>query len=108
MSGLCAYSHLCASAGAGHLGRLGTLQLHECRHSFKTFLEDAEIRASRVDRYLGHADHAVQGRYSHQSDAKYLEDAQALDGVPAEGRFAVPRRAGARQSCDSARHAIAV
>jgi integrase len=56
------------------------LQLHECRHSFKTFLEDADIRESRVDRYMGHADHSVQGRYSHQSDAKYLEDAQALTG----------------------------
>jgi integrase len=54
------------------------LQLHEARHSFKTFLEDAGIRESRVDRYMGHADHSVQGRYSHQSEAKYLEDAQAL------------------------------
>jgi integrase len=54
------------------------LQLHECRHSFKTFLEDAGIRESRVDRYMGHADHSVPGRYSHQSEAKYLEDAQAL------------------------------
>jgi hypothetical protein len=27
---------------------------------------------------MGHADHSVQGRYSHQSEAKYLEDAQAL------------------------------
>jgi len=36
------------------------------------------VRESRVDRYMGHADHSVQGRYSHQSDAKYLEDAQAL------------------------------
>jgi integrase len=54
------------------------LQLHECRHAFKTFLEDAGIRESRVDRYMGHANHSVQGRYSHQSEAKYLEDAQAL------------------------------
>jgi hypothetical protein len=54
------------------------LQLHEARHSFKTFCEDAGIRESRLDRYMGHADHSVQGRYSHQSDAKYLEDAQAL------------------------------
>ena len=54
------------------------LQLHEARHTFKTFLEDADIRASRVDRYLGHADHSGQARYSRQSDAKYLEDAQAL------------------------------
>jgi integrase len=74
---------------SGHRGRAGRaheaaelapkdLQLHECRHSYKTFLEDADIRESRVDRYMGHADHSVQGRYSHQSDAKYLDDAQAL------------------------------
>jgi integrase len=56
------------------------LQLHECRHSFKTFLEDSGIRESRVDRYMGHADHSVQGRYSNQSEAKYLEDAHALTG----------------------------
>ena len=58
------------------------LQLHECRHSYKSFLEDADVRESRVDRYMGHADHSVQGRYSHQSDAKYLEDAQALTTRP--------------------------
>jgi len=55
-----------------------TLQLHECRHTYRTFTEDSGIRESRVDRYMGHADHSVQGRYSHQSEAKYLEDAQAL------------------------------
>lgn len=54
------------------------LQLHECRHSYKAFLEAADIRESRVDRYMGHANHSVQARYSHQFDGKYLEDAQAL------------------------------
>jgi hypothetical protein len=38
------------------------LQLHEGRHSFKTFLEAADIRDSRIDRYLCHANHGVQGR----------------------------------------------
>jgi integrase len=54
------------------------LQLHEGRHSYKTFLEATEIRDSRIDRYMGHANHTVQARYSHQLDAKYLDDAQAL------------------------------
>jgi integrase len=54
------------------------LQLHECRHSYKTFLEAADIRESRVDRYMGHANHSVQGRYSHQLEAQYLDDANDL------------------------------
>jgi len=54
------------------------LQLHECRHSYKTYLEATEIRDSRINRYMGHADHSVQARYSHQLDAQYLDDAKAL------------------------------
>ncbi len=50
----------------------------EHKHSYKAFLEAADIRGSRVDRYMGHANHSVQARYSHQFDGKYLEDAQAL------------------------------
>jgi integrase len=53
-------------------------QLHEGRHSFKAFLEATEIRDSRIDRYLGHAKHSVQARYSHQLDPSYLDDAKAL------------------------------
>jgi integrase len=78
----------CGPAGAlwgqpaGYKGAAGLvqtdLQLHECRHSYKAFLEAADIRESRVDRYMGHANHSVQARYSHQFDGKYLEDAQAL------------------------------
>jgi len=54
------------------------LQLHECRHSYKSWLEDIGIPDSRIDRYLGHSDGSVQRRYSHQLDHQYLEDAQAL------------------------------
>lgn len=54
------------------------LQLHECRHTFKAFLEATEIRDSRIDRYMGHSNHTVQARYSHQLEAQYLEDAKAL------------------------------
>jgi hypothetical protein len=41
-------------------------------------LEATNIRDSRIDRYLGHANHSVQARYSHQLDHQYLEDARAL------------------------------
>jgi integrase len=54
------------------------LQLHECRNSYKSWLEDIGIPDSRIDRYLGHSDPSVQRRYSHQLDHQYLEDAQAL------------------------------
>ena len=54
------------------------LQLHECRHSFKGFLEATDIRDSRIDRYMGHANHSVQARYSHQAEHQYLDDAKAL------------------------------
>jgi integrase len=53
-------------------------QLHEGRHSYKAFLEATEIRDSRIDRYMGHANHSVQARYSHQLDPSYLDDAQTL------------------------------
>jgi hypothetical protein len=54
-----------------------------------------------------HADHSVQGRYSHQSDVKYLEDAQALTAFLR--RADTPARVEqVRQLRDSARHAIAV
>jgi integrase len=57
---------------------LPVLQLHEARHSYKSYLEATEIRDSRIDRYMGHATHSVQSRYSHQLDASYLDDAKNL------------------------------
>jgi integrase len=53
-------------------------QLHQARHSYKSYLEATEIRDSRINRYMGHADHSVQARYSHQLDPLYLDDSQAL------------------------------
>jgi Phage integrase family len=54
------------------------LQLHEGRHSYSSFLAAAGIPKERRDRYLGHADHTMDGRYPHQLDAQYLEDATTL------------------------------
>ena len=56
------------------------LQLHECRHSYSSWLSAAGVADSRADRYMGHADHSTPGRYRHQLDAQYLEDARALGG----------------------------
>jgi integrase len=54
------------------------LQFHECRHTYRTLLADAGIPRDRRDRYTGHADHTVGGRYEHQLPHQYLDDALAL------------------------------
>jgi integrase len=54
------------------------LQLHEGRHSYSSFLAAAGIPKERRDRYLGHADHTMDGRYTHQLDPQYLDDAKTL------------------------------
>jgi hypothetical protein len=36
------------------------------------------VPKDRRDRYLGHADPTMDGRYTHQLDPSYLDDAQAL------------------------------
>jgi integrase len=54
------------------------LQLHECRHSFSSWLAAAGIPRERRDRYLGHVDLSMDARYTHQLDHQYLEDAVAL------------------------------
>jgi integrase len=54
------------------------LQLHECRHTYRTLLADAGIPRDRRDRYSGHADNTVGGRYEHQLEHQYLDDSQTL------------------------------
>jgi integrase len=54
------------------------LQLHEYRHSFSSWLSAAGVPDSRADRYMDHADHSTPGRYRHQLDGQYLEDAKTL------------------------------
>jgi integrase len=54
------------------------LQLHECRHSYSSFLAAAGIPKERRDLYRGHADHSMEGRYTHQLDASHLDDARTF------------------------------
>ena len=56
---------------------LNRITLHECRHSYSTFLDAAGVSETRADRYMGHARHDVQSRYRHPS--QYAEDAARLD-----------------------------
>jgi hypothetical protein len=53
-------------------------QMHEARHSYRTFLAAAGIPRDRRDRYLGHADGSVGSRYEHQLEHQYLDDARTL------------------------------
>jgi hypothetical protein len=56
---------------------LQRITLHECRHSFSTFLDAAGVSETRADIYMGHANHSVSRRYRHPS--QYAEDAARLD-----------------------------
>jgi integrase len=53
--------------------------LHECRHSFSTFLDHAGVSEARADRYMGHSSSAVAGRYRHLLPAQLAEDRKAFD-----------------------------
>jgi integrase len=55
------------------------LTLHECRHSFSTYLDAAGISETRADRYMGHSNPSVANRYRHQLAGQLSEDAARLD-----------------------------
>jgi integrase len=58
------------------LTRIG---LHECRHSFSTYLDAAGISETRADRYMGHSNASVQARYRHQLEGQLADDAARLN-----------------------------
>ena len=47
-------------------------------HTFSSLLAAAGVPKDRRDRYLGHSDPTMDGRYTHQLDPSYLDDAKAL------------------------------
>jgi integrase len=59
--------------------KLERITLHECRHSFRSYLDYAGISEARCDRYLGHASHTVGRRYTHAFESQLVADASALD-----------------------------
>jgi integrase len=59
--------------------QLERLTLHEARHSFSTFLDAAGISETRSDRYMGHSNGSVAGRYRHQLAGQLVQDAATLD-----------------------------
>jgi integrase len=52
---------------------------HEARHSFSTWLDAAGISETRADRYMGHSDGSVPGRYRHSLPGQLEEDARRVD-----------------------------
>lgn len=84
--------------------RPSDLQLHEGRRSYSSFLSAAGVPDSRADRYMGHANHTVQGRYRHQLDPQYLDDAKTFTEYLRKAD--TPTRAG--QVRDSEGQSVAV
>jgi hypothetical protein len=58
---------------------LQRVTLHECRHSYSTYLDAAGISETRADRYLGHSNPSVANRYRHQLEGQLADDAARLD-----------------------------
>jgi integrase len=72
---------------------------HECRHAFENFLEAAGVWPTRAERYFGHSDPTVTGRYRHQLPGQLEADAALLDEYVTG---AVSGREDARRGRDSA------
>jgi integrase len=89
---------------AAGLERIG---FHECRHSYRSYLNDAGIDPTRADWYTGHAIHTVSGRYQHALPGQLTKDAETLDAYltgAAEGKV-VTLRTGAHPGARLARTA---
>lgn len=63
----------------GEAREVERVTLHECRHSYSTFLDAAGISETRADRYLGHSNPSVANRYRHQLKGQLAEDAWTLE-----------------------------
>lgn len=55
------------------------LDLHECRHTFSTWLDASGVSQSRADRYMGHAKQDVSEMYRHLTPEVLADDATRLE-----------------------------
>lgn len=53
--------------------------LHECRHSFSTWLDHAGVSPDRGDRLMGHSSGSVARRYRHLLPGQLAEDSKVVD-----------------------------
>jgi hypothetical protein len=71
--------------------------LKECRASYRTWLDATTIGDTRADRYHGHSDGHVRGRYIIPPDSQLADDAAKLDAYLAratEGKVRTLATAG--------------
>jgi integrase len=78
--------------------RLRRVTLHECRHSYSTYLDASGISETRADRYMGHSNPSVANRYRHALEGQLAEDAERLDTylVGARAGKVIPLPTGTR------------
>jgi len=59
---------------------LEKIGLHECRHSFRSWLDVVPaISETRADRYMGHSTKSMRSRYTHAVDGQLDKDAAAFE-----------------------------
>lgn len=63
----------------GNGNKIERFTLHECKHSFRTWLDHAGISETRADRYAAHSVGGMRGRYTHMLERQLADDASALD-----------------------------
>lgn len=76
---------------------LDRITLHECRHSYSTFLDAAGVSEARADRFMGHSNSSVQARYRHSLPQVLKEDGERLEAYltgSTEGKVQALRAAG--------------
>jgi integrase len=59
--------------------QLERVTLHECRHSYSTYLDAAGVSETRADRFMGPSNQSVANRYGHQLEGQLTEDAARID-----------------------------
>lgn len=91
------YQRRVDAAGGADVPPIAWFTLHECRHSFSTWLDHAGVSETRANRYMGHRNQGVPARYRHQLDDQAAKDASRLDeylaGVAAGKVVELPRAA---------------
>ena len=75
---------------------LNPIGLHECRHTYATWLDDAGISEIRSARYLGHSLGSMTSRYTHQLANQLEEDGNRIEEylTGAKGEGSGPRASG--------------
>jgi integrase len=88
--------------------KLAHIGYHELRHSFGSYLDAVGISEVRHDFYMGHSNHSMHARYTHQLRDQLAADAATLDAylvAASTGKVVQMRRATAESRRALSRHA---